>query len=294
MAGYWHTALATVSLMATSIFAAPVSGHAAPAVSVRIERALTYDSTGLEKSTFSPGETIRYAVLVHITGGSAPLNLSWKVSNNARNIYSYREGHAFAAGYHAIYSPSVAPADSAGPYDNSVTVGFGHQHVTRHSALTILGGRVCMFHAPVSVIGQEVGHVGWAFRTTTGDRWEFGGTEFSKDNNWIRTGDWRNVLSSFKSPPTSVRGHYTEYRCLEWPKEWMDPMAAAREAKEGQARHYDLLIDNCLTRSVAIFNKYGLNLAPGEAEYPSTYFRSLPQATEGVNAPAKWGPVTGL
>ncbi|MET8080864.1 hypothetical protein [Streptomyces sp. NPDC005303] len=146
----------------------------------------------------------------------------------------------------------------------------------------------------MSVIGQEVGHVGWAFRTTTGDRWEFGGTEFSADNNWIRTGSWQNVLSSFKSPPTSVKGHYTEYRCLDWPKAWMDPVAAAREAKEGQARNYDLLIDNCLTRSVAIFNGYGLSLASGETEYPSTYFRNLPRATEGVNAPTKWGPVVAL
>ncbi len=276
-----------------TIFIAPLSGHTSPA-SVGVERALTYDSARNEKSHFSPDERIWYAVLVRVSDTAAELEISWEVSNNSRTIYSHTQKHEFQPGYHAIYSPSTVPVDSAGSYVNSVHVKSGTRTTIRQSSFTVTAGRACMFYAPASIISEEVGHVGWAFRLTADDRWEFGGTEYiwAKDN-WIKTGTWRDVLASFKSPPVKA-SRYMTYRCLDWPKAWMDPVAADKTARAAHSRPYTLTIDNCLTRSVEVFNAYGLSLPPGELEYPRHYFESLSRTTEGVNAPTKWGPLQRL
>lgn len=289
----WKATVTVGVVVVATIFIAPLSGHTSPA-SVSVERALTYDSARHEKTHFSPTEEIRYAVLVRVSDTPAELEVSWEVSNSSRAIYSHRQKHEFQPGYHAIYSPSTAPIDSAGPYVNSVTVKTGSKAITRKSAFIVAAGRACMFYAPASIISEEVGHVGWAFRLTTGDRWEFGGTEniWAKDN-WIKTGTWQQALSSFRSPPVTA-SRYTTFRCLDWPKAWMNPVAADKTARAAHSRPYTLTIDNCLTRSVEVFNAYGLSLPPGELEYPKNYFESLPRTTEGVNAPTQWGPLQRL
>jgi hypothetical protein len=286
--------VAVAAMAAVSIVYAPTAGHAATAPPVVVGQARTYDDSGRVTNRFAPGATIRYAVLVRVSGRRAPLDVSWNVSNSAQAIYSYSTRHTFAPGYYAIYSPSQAPDDAAGAYDNSVSVTFRGHTVVRHSSLTISGGRVCMFHAAVSVIGQEIGHVGWAFRTAPGDRWEFGGTEFLDFNNWIHTGNWQNVLAAFRSPPTPIHAQYGDYRCLDVPTAFMHPTAANITAHLGQLRRYDLLLDNCLTRSVEVFNAYGLDLPPGDLEAPSTYFQALPDTTDSKGDSQKWGPIVTL
>lgn len=289
----WKPTVTVGLIVAATILIAPLPGHASPA-SVSAERALTYDSTRREKKDFSPDERILYAILVRVSDTPAELDVSWKVNNNSRTIYSHRQKHNFQPGYHAVYSPSAVPSDSAGLYVNSVTIKFGSRTINRQSSFTVAAGRVCMFYAPASIISEEVGHVGWAFRQTAGDRWEFGGTEYIRaQDNWIKTGTWRDVLTSFQSPPVRA-SRYTTYRCLDWPKAWMDPVAADKTARAASSRPYTLTIDNCLTRSVEVFNAYGLSLPPGELEYPRHYFESLSRTTEGVNAPTKWSPLHRL
>jgi hypothetical protein len=156
-----------------------------------------------------------------------------------------------------------------------------------------------MFNSEGSNI-LHIGHVGWAFQTSTGDQWTAGATEWSTlQANWIKpTISWQSVLKYFKNPPANAprpfpKNHYTRYRCLDWPQTWMNPTAAYKAGTEGQRRNYNILIDNCLTRSVEVFNGYGLNLAPGFNTNPNDYFvTQLTRETEGNNAPTKWSKIT--
>jgi hypothetical protein len=76
-----------------------------------------------------------------------------------------------------------------------------------------------------------------------------------------------------------------------------NPSAAGKEARDGQARPYDVYKDNDLSRAVAVLNRtYGAGMPYLDfieflnANY---YFESLPNEQEG-GAPTRWSPITLL
>jgi hypothetical protein len=131
-------------------------------------------------------------------------------------------------------------------------------------------GRVCMFDAPKGAL--YLGHVGWAFRGSDGsDTWDYGATLSS--GNWEKHGSQQQMLRAFTSSTDS--GGYQSYRCKDTGAD--DQSAAEATATAGFARPYNLVDDNCLTRSIQIFKAYdgsgGLNSLPdGKLVFPNAYF----------------------
>lgn len=137
-------------------------------------------------------------------------------------------------------------------------------------------GTVCMFNAPSGAqLGPaNMGHVGWAFRIGGTQGWEFGATE-NASYNWRDSGDQTTMFNTFKG----LRGHgiatgyYTQWRCRNTANSSVT--AASNKVNELYGQSYDLLWNNCLTRSVTIFQAYdsSLNDLPGAgATGPNWYF----------------------
>jgi hypothetical protein len=141
---------------------------------------------------------------------------------------------------------------------NRETVSIGGQSYVRQSRFTVTGGAACIFNAPSGATSSGrftlVGHVDWAFKTDSGDQWEFGATE-SPSWNWHRQGTWSDVVSTFRI--TYRSGYYTRYRCRDWPSIWGAARAATDQVLAVEKRPYNLANDNCLTRSVEIIKTYG-------------------------------------
>ena len=83
------------------------------------------------------------------------------------------------------------------------------------------------------------------------------------------------MISEFRSRP-----QYTRYTCRPWPWIWSKPSPADVEARQAQARPYDLGNDNCLVRSVAAFEQYGIGMPPIlhallPFDFPNAYFLRL-------------------
>lgn len=131
-------------------------------------------------------------------------------------------------------------------------------------------GRVCMFDAPNGAL--HAGHVGWAFRWSDGsDTWDYGAT--LEHGNWEKHGSQQQMLHDFATANES--GGYRSYRCTNTAAD--DQSAAESTVAAGFARPYNLIDDNCLTRSIQIFKAYdgsgGLNgLAGGKLVFPNAYF----------------------
>ena len=132
-------------------------------------------------------------------------------------------------------------------------------------------GRVCMFLAPEHVFG--LGHVGWAYRWSDAQNWDFGSTTGSTAS-WHKSGAFADVLKGFHDAPDSS-GPYKSYRCRNTTGH--DQAAAAAKADQVAAEPYDILTNNCLTRSLEIFETYdtsgGLtSLGEGKLTAPRWYF----------------------
>jgi hypothetical protein len=131
-------------------------------------------------------------------------------------------------------------------------------------------GRVCMFDAPKGAL--DLGHVAWAFRWSDGsDTWDYGAT--LQDHDWEKRGSEQQMLHDFATATDS--GGYRSYRCKDTAAG--DQRAAEAAAAAGFARPYNLIDDNCLTRSVQVFKAYdgsgGLNGLPdGKLVFPNAYF----------------------
>lgn len=131
-------------------------------------------------------------------------------------------------------------------------------------------GRVCMFDAPKGAL--SLGHVAWAFRWSDGsDTWDYGAT--LADGNWEKHGSEQQILHDFATSTDS--GGYQSYRCRDTAAD--DQNTAETTVTTGFARSYNLIDDNCLTRSLEIFKAYdgsgGLNSLPsGKFVFPNAYY----------------------
>lgn len=143
-------------------------------------------------------------------------------------------------------------------------------------------GNACFFNAPNGVVnGGLIGHIGWAFRTSTGS-WVFGAAEQS-GQLWMSSGSWAQVLAAFgqgSSPYPKGPGYYMSYRCENVGAS--NPTYAYNEAYTETHNGYDLLKNNCLTKSIRILRAYdATNLPDGTitnlpSNLPNYYYEHLP------------------
>jgi hypothetical protein len=137
-------------------------------------------------------------------------------------------------------------------------------------------GEVCMFDAPsgAEVLGANYGHVGWGYLIGGSTTWVFGATE-SATYHWHTSGDWNTMLSIFSGNRYGhAAGYYTKYKCKTTSTSSVG--AANTAVSTSESNGYDALTNNCLTKSVAIFNAYyGFNLYWGGYEGPNYYFDNL-------------------
>ena len=174
-----------------------------------------------------------------------------------------------------------------------VTVGVG---APQAAALGV--GTACMINAPSGATAGPVnfGHVGWAFQEGGTSRWFFGATENGggsgyvapggNTQTWIASGTQSQMFAAFKYAGHFHRyGYYTKWRCHMVLHSAVT--AALNEQRNQAASGYFLPTNNCLTKSVAILNAYGVGLGyPGYAQAPNNYFDNLGNAG--------WGPVHPL
>ncbi|MFB6438832.1 hypothetical protein ACFCVY_18935 [Streptomyces sp. NPDC056411] len=147
---------------------------------------------------------------------------------------------------------------------------------TTADAASAATGRVCMFNAPVEV--PKAGHVAWAVQVR-GDRdhWVWG--SFNVKEAWIRGGTWSGVRASFK-PVWNRKNHrwenYTRYRCVTTRDGNARNAQVAYQAV--RKRGYDLLSNNCLHMSMAVFKGYSSalrrdgRLPSATGKRPNAYF----------------------
>jgi hypothetical protein len=281
----------------------------ASANQLTVERAVTAQNNQ-EKTSFNPGDAIWYAVIVQNSGPPIRVTFTWQAVNLAvpgdssqfdREIFSDKNTVTIQTGTYTVYSPGTVPSDAAGPYWNKETVTFNGSTVAVQSTFSVAGGEACMFNAPGAVLHWtdylQVGHVGWAFKTSMGDAWEYGATEgMSPSDNWIAKGTWNQMLSKFRSARSGT-GKYTQYTCRPWPWIWSNPSAADKDARAGQARPFNFFTDNCLFRSVSALQKYGMTTLfdAQSLQNPNDYFNELPSLykTEG-GPPTRWTAITPL
>jgi hypothetical protein len=161
------------------------------------------------------------------------------------------------------------------------------------SAWALGPGKSCMYLAPSGASG--LGHVGWEVQEPGKGYWA-GSTEQGTGNpsdSWIVFAtsettihnDFKYALSANGKVQHSS-GYYLYYRCHSTTTSAVGAaIAEARSLETG----YNLLNNNCLTKSVAIFTTYwgGDNLQSGFLWGPNGYFYNyLPT----VN----WGPIHDL
>jgi hypothetical protein len=113
-------------------------------LAVTVDRALTLDSEGQEKTTFRPGDGIWYAVIVRNSGPPVDVTFTWQGQHadpaiNAE-IYAFTNtvtlGREFSA---TVYSPATIPTDAPiGLYLNRETVTVGGQEFVRESQFEVV------------------------------------------------------------------------------------------------------------------------------------------------------------
>lgn len=137
-------------------------------------------------------------------------------------------------------------------------------------------GDTCMFNAPSGAdIGVgAMGHVGWSYLVGGTSTWVYGATE-SPTYHWHTSGNWNSMLSAFRNAGYGhSAGYYTQFKCTSTPTSAVG--AANNAVANGEGSGYNGLTNNCLTKSVAIFNAYyGFGLYGGAYEGPNWYFDHL-------------------
>jgi hypothetical protein len=139
-------------------------------------------------------------------------------------------------------------------------------------------GTVCMFNAPSGAeIGPlHAGHVGWAFREGNTTTWEYGATE-NASTNWRGRGDQNAMFNAFRQRQGNATPYYTKWRCHASP--YSSVGAASTKVDQLNKQTYNLLNDNCLTRSIEIFKAYDGStfghMEQGGGASPNRYFDSL-------------------
>ncbi|MEU4302914.1 hypothetical protein [Kitasatospora aureofaciens] len=169
--------------------------------------------------------------------------------------------------------------------------------ITADRAEAATGGEVCLVLAPnnVDLGAGPVGHIGWAFRNGTSSTWTFGATENNDktgktNGTFIETSSWNTMLSTFKKRHSGNQ-QYVKYRCLNTPSS--DTAKAQQAARTSATNGYNLLSNNCLTKSVDIFHAYSPWLNDtrhlpdpkllGVSKFPNHYYNDLlPEAGWGA------------
>jgi hypothetical protein len=100
-------------------------------------------TSGHEKTTFRPGDTIWYAVLVQNPGPPVDAHFTWQGKHEdpeiGREIYFFENTVTVQTGPGWYYSPSTIPSDApAGTYLNRVTVTIGGQEFVRESRFEVV------------------------------------------------------------------------------------------------------------------------------------------------------------
>ncbi len=154
--------------------------------------------------------------------------------------------------------------------------------------MTVPAGTVCMVNAPSGVVpGGLIGHVGWAYQSGSGDQWTFGATEgvpekikIAPDNDthsWSSSGTWLDLVKTFTN--AHLRGqellypanYYTQFRCRSVNNG--NESAVLAQVQKQASNGYDGLANNCLTKTVAIFQAYGVTDLPRATDVtPNEYF----------------------
>src|SRR5215469_3770594 len=137
-------------------------------------------------------------------------------------------------------------------------------------------GDVCLFNAPS---GADVGlvafgHVGWGYQIGGTSTWLFGATE-SPTYHWHSSGSETTMLADFANADYGhSANYYTQYKCQGTDSSAV--RAASVAVSTGESNGYNGLTNNCLTKSVAIFNAYyPFGLYWGGYEGPNYYFDHL-------------------
>ncbi|GLX40727.1 hypothetical protein Sros01_68000 [Streptomyces roseochromogenus] len=168
-------------------------------------------------------------------------------------------------------------------------------------------GRVCLFldeeGAPFA--GATYGHVAWAVRDPKNtQRWVWGATENREgdmatlpghDNgSWTRSGTWNQLRESLKPDGRHRKGYYDAYRCINTASSNLS--AAERTYKNMKSNGYQLFLNNCLTKSIAIFRQYSpalgtTRLPSGASMPPKDYVRFTLEDARGWEKVHQYTPI---
>lgn len=156
------------------------------------------------------------------------------------------------------------------------------------SAWALGAGKYCLYVAPSGAYGQ--GHIGWEVQEPGKGYWA-GSTEADSGDpvdTWILFSSSETTIHSFFANALTANGklqhgagYYTEFRCHSTTTSAVGAAIAQARASTG----YNVVWDNCLTKSVSILTTYwgGDHLDSGILRQPNAYFFTyLPT----VN----WGP----
>jgi hypothetical protein len=146
-----------------------------------------------------------------------------------------------------------------------------------------------MFHAPSGA--AWLGHVGFAYQISGTSNWVYGATEGegqlfidagppTNDESWSQVGTFDQVTSVFKNQlvidGTTYHnaGYYTNYRCASTIEAYL--VDAWNAVQAASTNGYDILVNNCLTKSIAILEAYypdwSGNENPGDVQSPTFYY----------------------
>jgi hypothetical protein len=142
-----------------------------------------------------------------------------------------------------------------------------------------------MFNAPNAGV-NIFGHVGWAYQVVGTQNWTFGATENGPSIiapeqsivGWYTTGTFSECTETFANGLTlegisfHSEDYYTQYRCIATP---LTSLSAALYEVEILFDTYDAVLNNCLTKSILIFQAYSSSLDslnPGLGLGPNYYF----------------------
>jgi hypothetical protein len=135
-------------------------------------------------------------------------------------------------------------------------------------------GRVCLFDAPKAPL--HLGHIGWAYRWSADPgQWDYGATVDAR-HGWRKHGSFQQMLADFRKSHDAEG--YSSFRCKNTPA--ADQRDADAVASLVNGKGYNIMVDNCLTKSIRIIKAYdesgGLNALPaGHWTAPNYYYTQI-------------------
>ena len=155
--------------------------------------------------------------------------------------------------------------------------------VAPEAAWALGPGKVCMYLAPSGA--DNLGHVGWEVQEPGRGYWA-GSTEAAGETWIVDETSETAIHNDFKyAGYYHSANYYTMYRCHSTPT---SAVGAAIAKARAEANSYNVVFDNCLTKSIDIFNAYysPTNLPWGVRWPPVEYF-DVALSYPWVN----WGPI---